>query len=596
MDRIKFFLNEIVGHIKCMLDKYDFVKVRASAKENLDKILSIEDRQVNRKRYEQMKDIVVREFLKTKQILSEKDSVNIYVELSILFVIFTASLLMQESFSGFYRLFFDFGLIAFAYFAAYCFLPKREFEFKTTLLFLISTIIISPVLILTYESEISADIIKSMLTLSLIFGLAFRIEFSKKDSPNVVIFAERILNKEEINLFKNKYNVVGVINFDETAYEDFRNFSNVETAIKLIKFFKTVPLFMLPTKVVLVPSDSKNHTPHFAELADLATSLDISVCKFANGELRSLAIDDLIVHSDIPNIKSFSNKKVCIKYDGNPIVLEFIKVVAKDTSIELTVICDCEYLAKLVYTKIEREANCCVRVGDIKKFIKGNSNDIVVFPLIYQNETIAAERLRDSAKGNLLDSDSNINACIEENVKNVFVLSSIHAVRAENWLGISQRLAELYAQNADYKSKTGNRIIPIRLPIVDLFAENSEYTNKFYYTSVLARLIDNLVANQSVKGRVYSIIPQALQDNDLLRKILKITNCNDCCSKTNAIKMDSFSPLNERFEPSETDGVYFTNFVNKPKYDMSEILLIENSKSIRDLSSEILAAVYEKVK
>ena len=82
---------------------------------------------------------------------------------------------------------------------------------------------------------------------------------------------------------------------------------------------------------------------------------------------------------------------------------------------------------------------------------------------------------------------------------------------------------------------------------------------------------------------------------ELLKKILKLTNCNDCFAKCNDIIADSFSPLNERLESYGTEGICFTNFMNKSKYDMSEISMIENSKSIRDLSSAILASVYEKV-
>lgn len=602
MPKVKNFLYKLISMKKLFISKVRvfFNHAQQEISKSVFKIIgfpkenSLNKPNIKYDNFKKIENLLINKFYQAKEALSQKDNKNIALEIAIFFSIFMVSLIINDTLQSYSKLFFELVIVSFAYFAAYYFLPKREFEFKTTLIFLLSTIILTPLFFLAYETEVAINLLKSISFLSLFVGLAFRIDFSQKNKINVLILTEKIITQDEIKNIKKIYNVIGVIHFDETVYEDFRNFYDINSATKCIDIFKIIPIFLLPTRIIYIANESRSNID---KLIVLASNLNLPIYKF--GEETVISIDDITPNFSLPKVTLFSRKNIYVNFDGNASLLEIIKFMSQQSNISLTIVCPCEYLAKLISNSLDSERTCSIRIGDISSFLKLEQIDIVIFSMPYNDENLAAERLRESVKNNLIYTTNTVNNCIKYGIKNIFVISTLNALKAENWVGISHRLSELYIQNLDYQNKGDIKIIPIRLPSTDYFNFSTKMpkVNKFICASILLKLLDDLLGNVTMKGRVYSIIPKTVLDDDFINKAIKVIGGRNSNSKSMIIKqLDSFSPLNEHLEPYNVSDVYFTNFVNKNMYDLSELKIIENSKSFRELTDGILNSVYEKIK
>lgn len=478
-------------------------------------------------------------------------------------------------------------------YAVSSFFPQKKFALKHAFICILATFLFYPIIALSYESEISVKLFKFLLIFSLFIELILRIDFSTKQKQNVIMYVGRYANINSFKKIEDVYNISIVIYAGSNLQANGLHLKSASYAIILEKIFRASKLFPTANKIIYAGNNSKHD---FIDMLKIAKELNLDVLK-ANGEdcekIREICIEDFFNEElEFEGFK-LSQKKLCIQYNGNSILRNFILLLSQNPLCSMTILCQTELLATELYKDLSDRENCEIRLVSLAEFLKLNKPDIAILTIPYYSKIMASERLRESVKMNIEMTVQSAELCKEHGIHSVFIVSSQHAEKAVSWLGVSHRLAELYAQNIDYNAAENIRIMPVRLPD-DIYQTVEKYAfNPREIACMFINFIENISNNEKYKkGRVYSIKPTSSVDmNDVKLLGKAIYSQNIIASDIG----ESFNPLNEKIQKYSCEGVTYTDFKKKGKFDLSELSMITSSKSIRDLLDIFLSSLYEKV-
>ncbi|GHT93520.1 hypothetical protein FACS1894122_08860 [Alphaproteobacteria bacterium] len=332
---------------------------------------------------------------------------------------------------------------------------------------------------------------------------------------------------------------------------------------------------------------------------------------------------------------AFKSKVVWIFYDGRDTVLDLAYAIASVSSVDMTVLCENERLfaeAEQKLKNISSQQNYKIRIVDFEVMNACDSRPDILF---YNMPVKAADYCDDILKEAVIKNVIYMNKVIEfahrTQTPYVFVLSGDGALNANNWIGATQRLGELFAQFADSQSRRFHtKFRVIRIPesatdksgifgkiISDIKTDGCVNINfpscdvaKLYYRkdilSLLIKMVTSALKEYDFSSSVYTLIPENRVSLDnlldiicsqfLLRKNADVKVTYNCQSQT--MDLENFPNITEALEKTSVNGIVQTKFSthNPDSYEKKlwSIRQINNMKT-RELVSVVFQSLNEKI-
>lgn len=186
-------------------------------------------------------------------------------------------------------------------------------------------------------------------------------------------------------------------------------------------------------------------------------------------EMQDLSIDDILPRKRVKNGNvSFFGSSVMITGAGGSIGSEIVRQVLKGNPMkivlfELSELNLYSIQAEIDAIKVSRNIKTEVIgiLGDVKNYkrvkdvLVNHKIDLIYHAAAYKHVPIVEyyENISEGIKNNIFGTKTVCDAAIECMVKKVVVISTDKAVRPSNIMGASKRLAEMFVQSSDKKSK-----------------------------------------------------------------------------------------------------------------------------------------------
>lgn len=520
-----------------------------------------------------------------KSVIYQKSFINITLEILALCSLYTFSIAMYSS-QKFIVI--ENILLVMSYISAYYFLPKRSFEYKSMLTCLSALVMASPALIFLHASADLVAIYGFLMLSIIVLWTFFQVDRDNSKKIPVMVIDEVGTSYERIKELNEKFVVKSIIT-SQYMFEEYNVFENLNDAKNWLENTKILPFFKNPSQIIYF---------HNSDLASAMNVLQIASeygLAVFDGDHKPLQISSFMKKSsltgdEISDFKSiFARSNIVIEYTGNQIMKAFIGELANVKSSNIIVTCSND---RLVADLIAFKDRIKFYISPIVNVINNQEKVDYVFASICSFSTCFIS----SAAYNARHYVDVIKTCSKKSVKGVYLISNNDSLYASNLSGLSQRLAELYAQNESVSSDM--RIIPIRFPrtIFDpsLFidqinmklsdSDDIEIDNNTYYVDHIAacdtfiRFLNHLSTKKNITGgRVYSIN----LDNTINLHLIAdfIAHKNNVKIKINNISNDT-ERINELLQDTQISGVSYTDFISGHQYDMSEIDEIENDKNV----------------
>jgi hypothetical protein len=263
--------------------------------------------------------------------------------------------------------------------------------------------------------------------------------------------------------------------------------------------------------------------------------------------------------------------------------------------------------------------------------LQGSRPDVLFYNMPVKFFHSGEENLKEAVVKNVLDTQRMINFAQSSKIPYVFFMSSSGALNANNWIGATQRLGELYAQFADSQNrKTYAKFKIIRIPeemtyqsglggkalasilskgYVSVDFADSELAAVYYRRDLITPLLKtvaSLMKSNDATSSVYTIAPKnEMNFEDIvgdichafcLRKDKDVQMVYDC--KSEAMKLDDFISINESPEKTAIPNVLRTKFscVVPDIYEHIWTLEEINGMTTRELISAVFQSLNEKIK
>lgn len=551
------------------------------------------------------------QFHNTVSKINKRSVANIGVEIGILCVIYTLGYMIHASNVVATQMIMENVLLIFVYFASYYFLPKREFDFKTFLLYLFSVTMIFPAILITHGTPEAVNIYEFTLLASCVLGLIFRLDFDNYKKVPAIIVSDSFINEDVIQKLEQQYKIVFIVCndiFDE--YSDrYLSFKNLAKAKKFMTFARLLPIFSYPTKIIYFPgTDLKKieNTCIFAQHFGLAMD-NFDVMHLLNSANCGASVE------------MFAQKIVVVEYNGNPVMREFIKRLYRVESILLTVACNNEKLCEDI-RQAEDESEA-IRIAPLETVLQNMDNIDYLFvsmPVTSNWHTI--ENIRNISVANITHYLNIFDICENKEIKFLYFISNYDSTTIHSLSGASQRLSELYVQHFSHtNSRKIPHVIPVRFPktlldplsVTNRILMNSEFKNVitvddqsfkspiFNHIEVCDIFI-NLVSYMSVNnvknyGTMYYILPGNPINIKSMTGIISAM-CNTTIRYVNSeVPSEEISPINESTSGTEIKHVLKTDFPGGNQYDKSEIEDLKRATSIVDLTNILFSSLQKKI-
>lgn len=506
-------------------------------------------------------------FLRTIiQNITNRSNINVVLESLILCLIYTINVILNFDDIAFHLILLENIVLVISYFSAYYFIPKRNFEFKIFVLYLLALVIMSPIIIVVHSAQEIAKTYEFMLLSSCVVSLIFRSDVDNFQKLPVIMVLDRDVLLDN---FSNVYNIVAVISQDAKLKEKYRVFNSLEAAKKWINFTKFIPIFSFPLRLIYVNNADISRAAqvfYFANEFGLSVvDLDLNPVNLTN--FTSL-LPSLITSKEFD---VFKRKKVLIEDNGNPVIKILINAL-------LSEYCDVVISSTLPYY--------AARMAPMEAILEDEHFDYV-FAISQTNPQFFTENnLNYALTYNALRYINIVNLCNEQKVKGIFLITNNDAITANTWSGASQRLAELYVQNTGICTA-------VRLPKTLLDLENCisdvMYCDAVEIYNIFIKFIVHVIRKNRHSNRIYSIIPENHID---IEKAFKLVYEMKKCEKH---VYDKILPsLDEPLQPTEIPNVYSTEFQDGHQYDISELEEIRHSQSRLETTERLLKLLHAK--
>lgn len=196
--------------------------------------------------------------------------------------------------------------------------------------------------------------------------------------------------------------------------------------------------------------------------------------KTSLSELHKVSLDDLLgrekVKLDWGIIEDrLKGKSVLVSGGGGSIGAELCRQIASLKPEKLIILERCEfnlYQIEQSLQKISPETALHIYLGDVgdevrvKQILNIHQPDVIFHAAAYKHVPLLQHQLRETAKNNILGTQTFAELAVQFNVTSFVLISTDKAVNPTNIMGASKRIAELFCQALNERSKT--RFITVR--------------------------------------------------------------------------------------------------------------------------------------
>ncbi|MFC1688441.1 polysaccharide biosynthesis protein [Pseudomonadota bacterium] len=205
--------------------------------------------------------------------------------------------------------------------------------------------------------------------------------------------------------------------------------------------------------------------PTLNDLGNKATRID---------DLKRVAIDDLLGREPISLVwksirEGLAGKRVLITGGGGSIGSELCRQIARLNPVELIVIDNSEFALYRIDHELRSEFQDLIFysvLGDIcdsatvEKVVGEYQPDMIFHAAAYKHLPILQTQIREAFRNNVLGTMRMAEAAERHNVGTFVLISTDKAVNPANIMGATKRVAEMYCQNVNARSRT--RFITVR--------------------------------------------------------------------------------------------------------------------------------------
>jgi FlaA1/EpsC-like NDP-sugar epimerase len=205
--------------------------------------------------------------------------------------------------------------------------------------------------------------------------------------------------------------------------------------------------------------------PTLNDLGNKATRID---------DLKRVAIDDLLGREPVSLVwdsirEGLAGKRVMITGGGGSIGSELCRQIARLNPIELIVVDNGEYALYRIDHELQSEFQDLIFysvLGDIcdpatvEKVVGEYRPDVIFHAAAYKHLPILQTQIREAFRNNVLGTMRLAEAAERHDVETFVLISTDKAVNPANIMGATKRVAEMYCQNMNARSRT--RYITVR--------------------------------------------------------------------------------------------------------------------------------------
>ena len=310
----------------------------------------------------------------------------------------------------------------------------------------------------------------------------------------------------------------------------------IESHLKKISKF---PFFPFPRRIMYASSNSAKAINYLPRLHSICVRFSIPLLKiFCDSDIKNRAtqapklrilpatVRDIVDIDCSAYVKhkergalnaAFKNSRVWVFFDGRSIIVDLIHAISLVSSVDLTIICEPGYLSERLLEELRyrsMSSNFKIKITDVNMLsVQEAKPDIMFYTTPVKSTVQDRYNLKEIFIKNVLNTQTLIKYAQSVRVKHVFVLSGSNAFNAFNWVGVTQRLSELLARQADRKRKTlFTKFKAIRVP--ECITDPSGMFDKMAY-SVLT------------KGRIEfdffkNEIPMVCQTQEIFLSLLRL--------------------------------------------------------------------------
>jgi|WetSurMetagenome_2_1015567.scaffolds.fasta_scaffold06971_3 FlaA1/EpsC-like NDP-sugar epimerase len=196
--------------------------------------------------------------------------------------------------------------------------------------------------------------------------------------------------------------------------------------------------------------------------------------KTSISELHQVSLDDLLgrekVKLDLGLIEErLKGKSVLVSGGGGSIGGELCRQIASLKPEKLIILERCEfnlYQIEQSLQKVSPETHLYIYLGDVgdevrvKQILNIHRPNVIFHAAAYKHVPLLQHQIRETAKNNILGTQTFAELAVEFQVQSFVLISTDKAVNPTNIMGASKRIAELFCQALNERSKT--RFITVR--------------------------------------------------------------------------------------------------------------------------------------
>ena len=424
------------------------------------------------------------------------------------------------------------------------------------------------------------------------------------------------IQKEVLDILNRQYRIKHIVNlsdFDLSKYhiKTFNNLEDFEKSFKSIKNFffknsvrKVIYVAGAPNqdriKKILNFSVKYNfqfmRTNYLENLANIDLDEKITLIPFSFKDFETQLMVNVSNKHFLINF--FRNKNVWISYNGEDIILELIRQIAKSGVGMLNVFVGSEQYASQINLLLQSFnalpfANHFEKMHELLGSNQIDAPDYIFYPMEINDPCFSLDNFFAILDKNFFEVQKLKAMADKYNISGLFLISDISNLKCTNWVNVTQRLGELAVKVSDSMLKSYVIRIPkskISIATLDdfLISEISttgkitipESFKSNYLTSTLFNLFVNAIRLATLNSK--NIIHVNPKDNEeslleLVETLLNIkglqigTNINYFDDITNKKEINEFSPMHEKIIEIENGVFGLEKFVGKTKSEINAL-------------------------
>ena len=508
------------------------------------------------------------------------------------------------------------------------------------------TACISPIFFINNTISVALVEIFLIIFLEFVFFEHLKgVRLFSKEVPIYIICSD-ISEVEIAQKFTNKYKVLELILLSKNKKEKIHGIStlsSVESIKNWLQKIRRIPFFPIPRRFIYL--SSKLDSGLLKQFLEISSQFSIpffkGVVNDGNLNVVPVSLYDFENISISPQEKTqlsgaFKGKRVWVTYDGRGSCIDLICALEISVpSIDLTILCESEKLANEIDRELNQRyynKNHRIRVMDLNLMCQQTIRpDILFYNLPIKSFSSRDDNLKEAVIKNVLDTEKLISFAQQIKIPSVFVFSSLEALNSNNWVGATQRLAELLLQFADSKSrKLYTKFKVIRIPetptdvlglankitssilsngYVNIDLSETEIQQMYHRKELISPLIKSIVQSLKEHDPFHSVLT-LLPENGIDVKELIQMICSVFCLRmecdikianhrnSETMDLENFPNISETLEKSGIPDVFCTKFTttSAESYNFNWNIEQINAMSTRDLISAVFQSLSEKIK